>query len=81
MQLLCRIETEGYEAWRRAFDADAEGRAQAGLTLLQLWREADQGDHVVALFEVNDRARASSYLETQGALGDGLGQPVFLRTA
>ena len=81
MQLLCRIDTPDYAAWRRAFDDDAEERGRAGLTLLQLWREADAENRVAALFQVNDRDRAAAYLATAAELGSGLGDCTFLRTA
>ena len=81
MQLICRIETKDQAAWRRDFDAEAEKRMNAGMTLLQLWHEADRPETVLALFEVNDRARARAYLETESRLGASLGDCTFLRTA
>ena len=80
MQLLCHIETGGYDAWRREFDADAEGRGRAGLSLLQIWREADAPDTTLLLFEVSDRDRAEPYLRERDQLGHGLGAATFLNT-
>ena len=80
MQLLCRVEIGDYDKWRAGFDAEAENRGAAGLTLLQLWRDTDDERCVLALFEVNDRGRARAYLETAKALGAGLGEATFLRT-
>ena len=81
MQLLTRLETSSYDAWRRAFDGDAEGRRTAGLSLLQIWREAGAPDTALCLFEVRDRARAEAYLKERDQLGHGLGHATFLRTA
>lgn len=79
MQLLTRHDIPDFAAWKTGFDAHAETRAQAGLTLLQMWRSAD-GPGAVCLFEVADRARAQAWLDTE----TGLGHPItgqFLRTA
>jgi len=81
MQLLCRIETGGFDAWRRVFDAAAEGRRNAGLNLLQIWRDAEAPDTALLLFEVRDKARARQHLEQQAQLGHGLGDVTFLRLA
>ncbi len=60
MQLLCRNDTKDFAAWKREFDADAEDHRAAGLTLLQMWRDADDRNRVFFLFDVNveDKARA-----------------------
>ncbi len=68
-----------YDAWKADFDAHAETRSQAGLTLLQLWRTAD-GPGVTALFEVNDRAKAQRWIDNEAAT-DGPVDAHFLRTA
>ncbi|MBM9594802.1 hypothetical protein [Roseitranquillus sediminis] len=81
MQLLCRIETQRHGNWRAEFDGEAETRGNAGLTLLQLWREADAPDTMLALFEVNDRERAAAYLGTDASLSGTLGSCTFLETA
>ena len=62
MQLIVRHEIESYDAWRAAFDDDAEDRAQAGLNLLQIWREAG-ASAVWLLYEVSDRERAQAYFD------------------
>ncbi len=79
MNLLARFTPPDFAAFKTDFDAHAESRQQAGLTLLQMWRDLD-GAGAVCLFEVNDRAKAQAWLDTQS----GLGHPVtgqFLRTA
>ncbi|WP_126974944.1 hypothetical protein [Frigidibacter oleivorans] len=80
LQLLCQIDAADPAAWREMFDDDAENRAQAGLTLLQMWSDADTPSHVVLLFQVNDRGRAQAWLDRSA----GFGRPVaahFLKTA
>ena len=64
---------------RSAFDADAENRGTAGVSLLQLWR-AEGGTHW-ALFAVNDRDKAKVWLDKTAALGHGATDSHFLETA
>lgn len=80
MQLLVDFTTTGFDAWKQEFDAEAEGRMQAGLTLLQMWREADAPATVVCLFEVNDRARAQGWLDKKAGFGAAF-TARFLKTA
>ncbi len=79
MNLLTHHTPAAYDAWKADFDAHAETRSNAGLTLLQLWRDADGGG-VTALFEVNDRGRAQTWLDAEAQTGgDVTGR--FMRTA
>lgn len=80
MQLLIDYTTTEFTAWKSAFDGDAENRANAGLTLLQMWRGADDAGAVTCLFEVADRDRAQDWLDKTAALGGG-GRARFLKTA
>ena len=74
LQLLTR-----YTAFdKAAFDADAENRGQAGLSLLQLWR--GEGAHW-ALFSVNDRGKAQDWLSRAGSMGHGPDESHLLETA
>jgi hypothetical protein len=86
MQLIAHVRVGDYDAWRRAFDDDAESRGNAGLTLLQIWRQADDAAVVWMLYEVSERAMADTYFEGLGQLhaeqaGASQGGHVFLRTA
>lgn len=80
MQLLVRYETAGFDAWKAAFDGDAEDRMNAGLTLLQMWREADAPNTAICLFEANQREKADAWLSRETALG-APASATFLRTA
>ena len=79
MHLLLHLALAAYDPWKAAFDADAETRMQAGLTLLQLWRDADGGG-VTALFEVNDRKKAEDWIARESATGPAL-DARFMKTA
>ena len=86
MQLLAHLKIADYDAWRRTFDDDAEARGNAGLTLLQLWRQTDDEHRVWMLYEVSEPAMADEYLAGLGQLhaeqgGASEGGHYFLRTA
>lgn len=80
MQMLCQIDTPDYQSWKTAFDDDYEERMQAGLTQMQIWRDADHGSTVLVLFEVNDRKRAQGWVDRQQGFG-GAVSCTFLETA
>ena len=80
MQLLCQLDTADFAGWKRDFDSEATDRMEAGLSLLQMWRDADSRSRVFLLFEVNDRGRAEQWLRKE----QGFGGPMvatFLETA
>ena len=79
-QLLCQLDTADFAGWKRDFDSEATDRMEAGLTLLQMWRDADTRSRVLLLFEVGNRARAEAWLRKE----QGFGGPMtahFLETA
>ena len=79
MHLLLHLAPDAYDPWKAEFDADADTRMQAGLTLMQLWRDADGGG-VTALFQVNDRKKAEDWLGRERQTGPAL-EARFMRTA
>ncbi len=80
MQLIVQFTTPDFDAWKADYDAHAETRDAAGLTMLQMWRDADDADRATVLFEVHDRARAEAWLKQQTALKGGSAAQ-FLKTA
>lgn len=65
-QILVRYDIADAARFRTAFDADAEDRAAAGLSLLQLWREGT--DRIWALYQTGDAKRARDYLSGAAAV-------------
>ena len=61
-QLLARYDIADYGRWKSAFDADAEDRGNASLSVLQIWREGTGRAWV--LFQVSNPGRAQDYLGT-----------------
>lgn len=72
MQLLCRFDTDGWDDWKSRFDDDSEIRGQHGLTLLQLWRDAETPDAAVVLFEAADEDKARAWVDRQTGFGHAL---------
>lgn len=74
MQLIIHHEVTDFDSWKAAFDDDAESRRTAGLTVLQVWKDADSNTHAFVLLSVNDRGRADAWLKRSDALsGDDAG--------
>lgn len=69
MQLLCQIDTPDYPGWKADWDSEAAERMEAGLTLLQMWRDADSRSRVLLLLEANDRRRAEGWLAKERGFG------------
>ena len=65
MQLLTQTTAPDFANYKSAFDAEAEKRMNAGLTLMQMWRDADDANAVLCLFDVNDRAKAQAWLDAE----------------
>ncbi len=80
MHLIVHYTTGGFDAWKADYDAHSEARDAAGLTMLQMWRDADDANRVAILFEAHDRARAEAWIKTETALR-GATSAQFLRTA
>jgi hypothetical protein len=68
MQLICHHLITDFTAWKAAFDADAEARRDAGLSVLQVWRDKHDGTHAFFLLQVNDRAKAEAWIKRSEAL-------------
>ena len=87
MQMIVHQQVTSFSAWKSAFDADAEARSQAGLTVLQVWKDADSDTHAFFLLDVNDRDKAQAWLDRSDALSSDDGKTVtsssayFLNTA
>ncbi len=87
MQMIAHYEVTDFTAWQTAFAADDESRRDAGLGVLQIWRDADSTTHAFALMMVNDRARAEAWITRSNALHGDDGHTVthashfFIETA
>jgi len=83
--LLERHKVRDYDRWREVFDADGGGREAAGCRGARIFRNADDPEEVVVLFEWDDLEKArgrigsaelSRKFEEAGVVG-GLGRTEF----
>ena len=72
MHLLTRMTASDFGSFKSAFDAEAEKRMNAGLTLLQMWRDADDANTILCLFDVNDRAKAQAWRDAEVQTGTAI---------
>ena len=62
--LLERHKVHDYTRWRAVFDADAAGREAAGCRGARIFRNADDPEEVVVLFEWDGQERARQRIES-----------------
>lgn len=73
LQLLWRIDTTDFAAWKAAFDDDGEARQAAGLSVLQIWKDAGNASRAFCLLRVNDRAKAEAFMTLRPPRTDASG--------
>ena len=71
LHLLCRNKVKDFDFWKGGFDGDRAAQEQAGLTLLNLWRSADDPNEVFFLFQVADRPKAEEFMHSRTAAQHG----------
>lgn len=71
LHLLCRNKVKDFDYWKGGFDSDRSVQQQAGLTLLNLWRGADDPNEVFVLFEVSERGKAEDFIHSTQAAQNG----------
>jgi hypothetical protein len=59
--MLIRHRVQDFGKWKPAFDAHRQARAAAGLKDVHLWRNVDDRNEIVLLFEASDVARAKAF--------------------
>lgn len=60
--LIIRHRVADYDEWRKAFDDHRSARDAAGLTDLHVWRNIDDADDLVLLFEASDIDSAREFI-------------------
>lgn len=81
MQMIVHQEVTNFADWKAAFDHDTEARSTAGLTVLQVWKDASSNTHAFVLLKVNDRKRAEDWLKRINALDSDDGGTVTSSSA
>ena len=52
--ILWQADVADFDAWYGVFKDDARSRKAAGIRELHVWRDPDQENHAIALFEILD---------------------------
>jgi len=69
--MLCRNRVAEFEKWKRVFDSNAPAVRDAGLRLMNLWRDLDESNNVFSLFEVTDTDKARALITNPAAAESG----------
>jgi Co/Zn/Cd efflux system component len=63
--VLWQADVADFDAWLTVFREDQPMRKAAGIHDLHIWRDPDQRDHAIAMFEVRDLDKARAFLDSQ----------------
>jgi len=69
--MLCRNRVQNFEKWKSVFDSHTQSHIDAGLTLLNLWRDTADMNNVFFTFEVADRKRALVFINSPASVETG----------
>jgi hypothetical protein len=64
--MMIRHKVADFAKWKPAFDDHRPARQAAGLKDLHLWRNADDPNEVISVFEVSDMAKAKQFADSSG---------------
>ena len=70
--LLVRNKVKDFDHWKNVFDANLEPPRAAGLTPVAMWRSVDDRNEVFFTFEVEDRARAETFMAAPESAATGV---------
>ena len=62
MQLLVRNRVKDFSKWYAYFEKDSAVAAEYGVTLMRLWRTADDPNNVFFLLDIEDMNRANAFM-------------------
>lgn len=69
--MLCRNRVADFEKWKSVFDSNAPAARDAGLRLMNLWRDVEEPNNVFFLFEVKDTDKARAFITDPAAAESG----------
>ncbi|MDZ7690952.1 MAG: hypothetical protein U5K69_07405 [Balneolaceae bacterium] len=62
MHLLVRHKVADFVRWREVFESHRKAHKEAGMELQHLWRNVEEPDEVVLLYEVEDAEKAREFV-------------------
>ncbi|NDW53923.1 hypothetical protein [Aliiroseovarius sp. PrR006] len=63
--VLWQADVADFDAWYTVFKQDRFNRKAVGIKALHVWRDPDQDNHAVALFQVLDLDRARAFFDSE----------------
>ncbi|SMO54746.1 hypothetical protein [Ruegeria faecimaris] len=63
--VLWQADVADFDVWLKVFREDKPMREAAGIRDLHIWKDPDQRDHAVAMFEVVDLEKALSFFDSE----------------
>ena len=70
-QMLCRNRVLDFMKWKAVFDTHLEAQDDAGLRLVNMWRQVEDSNNVFFLFDVVDEKKATQFLTNPEAAKAG----------
>ncbi len=69
--MLCRNRVADFKKWKSVFDSNPPALRDAGLRLMNLWRDVEEPNNVFLLFEVTDTDKARAFITSSAAAESG----------
>jgi hypothetical protein len=69
--LLCRNKVKDYDRWYAVFSSHKDAHKAAGMTLVSLFRSADDPRQVFCTFRVEDSQKAQDFLDSPASAAAG----------
>jgi hypothetical protein len=69
--LVCRNRVADFSRWKAVFSSHAQAHRDAGLRLVNLWRDAAEPNNVFFLFEVGSVEKAREFISNPDAAKAG----------
>ena len=63
--VLWQADVADFDVWLKVFQEDKPMREAAGIHDLHIWKDPDQKDHAVAMFEIADLGRAREFFDSE----------------
>ncbi|HEY9115622.1 MAG TPA: hypothetical protein VIN10_13060 [Bacteroidales bacterium] len=69
--VLCRNRVQEFETWKEVFDSHTQSHIDAGLTLINMWRDTADLNNIFFTFEVSDKKKAIQFMNSPSSVEAG----------